>query len=92
MDKVKQLTDRDLLNNNYCMKVLEKNINNFNKKIVLYSQNLDAEFCVKYILDMDIDNGSEDSYLFDKCYILNKQKHITEEQFDEAFIKYYIII
>ena len=92
MDKVKQLTDRDLLNNNYCMKVLEKNINNFNKKIVLYSQNLDAEFCVKYILDMDIDNGSEDSYLFDKCYILNKQKHITEKEFDEAFIKYYIII
>lgn len=92
MDKVKQLTDRDLLNNKYCMKVLEKNIDNFNKKIVLYSQNLDAEFCVKYILDMDIDNGSEDSYLFDKCYILNKQKHITEKEFDEAFIKYYIII
>ena len=90
MDKVKQLTDRDLLNNKYCMKVLEKNIDNFNKKIVLYSQNLDAEFCVKYILDMDIDNGSEDSYLFDKCYILNKQKHITEKEFDEVWFRHSI--
>ena len=56
-----------------------------NKKIILFTQILTAEFCVKYILDLDIDSGSEDSYLFDKNYILESQPHISNEEFDLAY-------
>lgn len=74
------LTDDDLLNNycKYSIEELEKNIKNLNKKILLVTQHLTAEFCVKYILDMDIDNGSEDSYIYDIDYIIYFQRHITE--------------
>jgi len=74
------LTDDDLLNNigKYSIEELEKSIKNLNKKILLATQNLTAEFCVKYILDMDIDNGSEDSYIYDINYIIYFQRHITE--------------
>jgi hypothetical protein len=83
------LNNSDLFHNKYSMDILEKNIDNLNKKILLYSQILNAEFCVKHILDMDIDSGSEDSYIFDKIYILNKQPHISEKEFDKEFKKYY---
>ena len=33
---------------------------------------------------MDIESGSEDSYIFDVCYILTKQKHITEKELMEC--------
>ncbi len=83
------ITNYDITQNKYSIEELEKNIDNFDSKTLLHYQKLNAEFCVKYILDLDIDSGSEDSYIFDKCYILHKQKHITEEEFDEAFKKYY---
>ena len=35
---------------------------------------------------MDIESGSEDSYIYDKNYILNKQSHITAEDFMVAYI------
>jgi hypothetical protein len=84
------LKNSDLYKNQYSMDMLKDNLNNLNEKIILITQHLDAEFCVKYILDLDIDNGSEDSYIFDKTYILNRQKHITVKEFDDAFNKYYL--
>ena len=74
------LTDDDLLMNycKYSIEELERNIKNLNKKILLATQHLTAEFCVKYILDMDIDNGSEDSYIYDINYIIYFQHHLTE--------------
>jgi hypothetical protein len=75
------LTDDDLLNNpnKYTIEELEANIKYLNKKILLFSQTLTAEFCVRYIMDMDIDNGSEDSYIYDVNYITSFQKHLTDE-------------
>lgn len=83
------LTDNNLLNNanKYSIEELEKNINNLNKKILLSTQKLSVEFCIKYILDLDINNGSEDSYIFDVNYILSFQKHLTESQFLEILNK-----
>ena len=52
---------------------------------MLGTQKLTAEFCVKYILDMDIESGSEDSYLYDKNHILRMQKHISSEEFDRCY-------
>ena len=85
MNKEQKITNKDLFNNKYSIDILEKNINMLNKKIILFTQILTAEFCVKYILDLDIDSGSEDSYIFDKNYILESQPHISNEEFDLAY-------
>ena len=80
-----KISDSDLCNTKYSIAVLEKHFHYLNKKVVLCTQDLTAEFCVKYILDMTIDSGSEDSYLYDKNHILRRQKHISEEEFDKAY-------
>lgn len=79
------LTDDQLLANpnKFPINILEQNIHNLNKKILLATQKLTVEFCIKYILDLDIDNGSEDSYIYDVDYILNFQKHLTRQEFKE---------
>ena len=81
------ITDTDLINNKnfYDIDTLEFNIKNLNKKILLSTQKLTPEFCIKYILDMDIDSGSEDSYIYDIDYILYFQKHITHEEMSRMF-------
>jgi hypothetical protein len=80
-----RLTDDNLLANprKYSIALLELNIKNLDKKIILSTQDLTVEFCIKYILDMDIDNGSEDSYIFDVNYILSFQKHLTKNDFTQ---------
>jgi len=79
------LTDDQLLANpnTYPINLLELNVRNLNKKILLATQKLTAEFCIKYILDLDIDNGSEDSYIYDVDYILDFQTHLTRQEFKE---------
>lgn len=79
------ITTNNLYHTKYTMDVLEKNMDRLNKKVLLCTQTLTAEFCVKHILEMDIDSGSEDSYIFDKNYILERQEHITEEEFYTAY-------
>lgn len=78
-----KLIDEDLLNNKYyySIELLEKNVDHLNKKILLSTQKLTAEFCIKYILDDNIDGGSEDTYIFDVGYILEFQKHLTRQDF-----------
>ena len=73
----------------YDIEFLEKYVNYFNEKTLLQTQMLTAKFCIIYILDMDIDNGIEDSYLFDIPYILSYQTHITKEEIYEAYNKYF---
>lgn len=84
-----KIYDHDLLHNKYDMTTLERNFNHLSEKRILFTQKLTAKFCIEYILDLDIDNGSEDSYLFDKSYILRYQPHITDEEFMKAFNLYY---
>ena len=79
------ITTSDLYKKKYDIHILEQNIKNLNKKALLNNQILTADFCVKYILDNDIESGSEDSYIFDKIYILERQPHITEEDFDNCY-------
>ena len=80
-----KLTNTDLLNNKnkYSIDVLEENVNHLDEKILLATQKLTPEFCVKYILDLDIESGGEESYIFDVCYILEFQKHITSKELKE---------
>lgn len=84
------ITDFDLIKTKFDISILEMNMKRLNKKIVLYTQTLTPKFCIEHILDLDIDNGSEDSYLFDKIHILRNQPHISEEDFNQAFLKYYV--
>ena len=82
------LYDDDLLqhHNTYSDFQLEENITRLNKKIMLATQKLTSKFCVQYILDMDIDNGSEDSYIYDFDYILYFQKHLTYNELKKAYL------
>ena len=82
---IMRLTDDDLLQNKnkYSISTLEQNIQHLNKKIILATQKLTPTFCVKYILDLDIDNGSEDSYIYDIDYILYFQDHFTQKDLQE---------
>ena len=87
MDKNEKMrvTNTDLLanRNKYSIDILEKNIEHLDKKILLATQTLTPEFCIKYILDLDIEGGGEESYIFDVCYILEFQKHITEKELQD---------
>ena len=89
------VTNTDLLNNRnkYSIDILEQNIvkNHLDAKILLATQKLTPEFCVKYILDLDIEGGGEESYIFDICYILGFQKHITEKELTELTELTYLI-
>jgi len=81
-DEKMKVTNTDLLTNRnkYSIDILENNVNHLDEKILLATQTLTPEFCVKYILDLDIEGGGEESYIFDVCYILTFQKHITEKE------------
>ena len=76
------VNNTDLLKNKfkYSIEILEENVNHLDEKILLATQKLTPEFCVKYILDLDIEGGGEETYIFDVCYILGFQKHITEKE------------
>ena len=67
----------------YSIGILEENVEYLDEKILLATQKLTPEFCVKYILDLDIESGGEESYIFDICYILEFQKHITEQELND---------
>ena len=83
-----KINEEDLYNKQYSIEILEKNINYLNKKRVINTQKLTADFCVKYLLDNNINSGSEDSYIFDEAYILNSQEHITEKEWKHSIQKY----
>ena len=80
-----QIMDSDLCNTKYSIDVLTKYFHSLNTNVVLKTQKLTAQFCVKYILDSPIEPGNKYSDYYNKTYILNCQKHISEEEFDKAY-------
>jgi hypothetical protein len=85
---IETISDSDLCNETYSLYVLKININNLNKKVVLSTQKLTAQFCIKYILDTAIDSGSETCGVYTKEHILRRQQHITSEEFDKCYMEY----
>lgn len=67
--------------NKFSLELLVKNIDHLDGKTLLHTQILNAEFCVKYILSMDDNDGVENSYLLCEDYILELQPHIDEKEF-----------
>lgn len=84
------ISDSDLCNESYSLDVLRKNINNLNKKVVLRTQKLTAQFCIKFILDTTIESGNQESGVYSKEHILRMQPHITNEEFDKCYLEYVI--
>jgi hypothetical protein len=84
------ISDSDLCNESYSLDVLRKNINNLNKKVVLRTQKLTAQFCIKFILDTTIESGNQESGVYSKEHILRMQPHITNEEFDKCYLDYVI--
>ena len=82
-----ELSDFSLMKKKYTLDVLERNVGKLDKKILLATQTLDAEFCINYIWDPDTESGSEDAYIYDFDYILSFQKQLTSEQLADALIK-----
>ena len=82
-----EISDFSLMKKKYTLDVLERNVGKLDKKILLATQTLNAEFCIKYIWDPDIESGSEDSYIYDFDYILSFQKQLTRQQLAGAFEK-----
>jgi len=74
------ISDFTLLKKKYDIEVLERNVGNLDKKILLATQVLTADFCIKYIWDPETDSGSEDSYIYDFAYILDFQPHLTQDE------------
>jgi len=84
------LTDSDLCNETYSLDILKKHINNLNKKVVLSTQKLTAQFCVRFILDTAIVSGNQESGVYTKEHILRLQKHISSQEFDKYYLEYVI--
>lgn len=78
------ISDIDLFKNKYNIKLLEDNIDNLNFKIILNTQILSAEFCIKYILNDNYASCVEDTYYFTDGKVLSKQSHLTQKDLDEA--------
>lgn len=82
------ITDYDLCNEKYSIEVLTKHISYLNKKVVLSTQKLTAQFCIKFILDTAIESGNKDSGIYTKNNILRRQQHISSEEFDKCYLEY----
>ena len=82
------LNDSMLRKKKYDIEVLEKNIHNLSMKTLLYTQDLTAEFCIKYILDEKYASCVEDTFL-SMGDVLNAQKHITRAAIYQAYNKVY---
>ena len=78
------LNDSMLRKKKYDISTLEKNINNLSIKTLLYTQNLTADFCVKYILNDEYASCIEDTYI---CIsdVLNAQNHLTVSDIATAY-------
>ena len=82
------LNDSMLRKKKYHIQLLEKNIYNLSMKTLLYTQDLTADFCIKYILNEKYASCVEDTFL-SMGDVLNAQKHITRSAIYQAYNKVY---
>jgi hypothetical protein len=78
------ISDIDLFTNKYDIKILEDNVNHLDSKILLRTQILTAEFCIKYILNDDYASCIEDTYYFTDGKVLSNQPHLTQKDLDDV--------
>lgn len=78
------ITDKDLFVNKYDIQILEDNLENLDLKIILKTQILTADFCVKYILNDNYASCVEDTYYFTDGKVLIHQPHLMQHDLDEV--------
>jgi hypothetical protein len=82
------LNDSMIRKKKYNIELLEKNIHNLSMRTLLYTQDLTAEFCIKYVLNEKYASCVEDTFL-SIGDVLNSQKHITRSSIYQAYNKVY---
>lgn len=82
------LNDSMLRKKKYDIELLEKNIHNLSMKTLLYTQDLTADFCIKYVLNEKYASCVEDTFL-SISDVLYAQKHITRAAIYQAYNKVY---
>jgi hypothetical protein len=82
------LNDSMIRKKKYNIELLEKNIHNLSMRTLLYTQDLTAEFCIKYVLNEKYASCVEDTFL-SIGDVLNSQKHITRSAIYQAYNKVY---
>jgi hypothetical protein len=82
------LNDSMIRKKKYDIELLEKNIHNLSMKTLLYTQDLTADFCIKYVLNEKYASCVEDTFL-SMGDVLNSQKHITRAAIYQAYNKVY---
>ena len=84
----KRLSNIDLYYNKFDEATLLENLDNLSLKTILHTHILSEEFCAKYIFCVsNINDGDEDSYLFDITHIINKQPHLNENKLEKLINK-----
>ena len=68
----------------YDLDELEKNIDYLCPKILVNTQKLTPEFCIKYILNEEYMSCEEERYLLTYSYVLSRQPHITRKELEDA--------
>lgn len=74
------ISNLDLINNKnrYNEQILLENLDHLSIKTILQTQKLSAKFCADHVYCMDnINDGDEDSYLFDINHIMYYQQHLN---------------
>ena len=77
-----KITDSDLRKQKYPMEILIKNIDHLSISTLLRWQRLDADFCIKYILNEDY-QSVEEKYKVTSEYILKRQPHLTHQDLEK---------
>ena len=72
----------------YSIEELEKNIDNLNMKIIVNTQKLTINFCVKYILNEDYAQCNEEVDLLTIDYVLYNQPHLNENELTEEYYNF----
>jgi len=73
--------------NKYSMKDIMTNLEHLDLKILVNTQRLTAEFCVKYIMNDNYVTCTEDQYLFCNDYVLSKQTHLIQKDLNNANVQ-----
>lgn len=75
----------ELCTKQYSLEELEAHADTLEMRTVLNTQKLTAEFCVRHMLNLQPPDCSwEDWYFFDDRCVLARQKHLSQEDLDEA--------
>ena len=86
---MEHLTNSKLRINKYSIAELEQDICHLNMKIIVNTQILTIDFCVKYILNEDYAQCNEEVDLLTIDYVLYCQPHLDKTELRNAY--YYSI-